>query len=48
VTLDPLGDADIDGREVYSRVVGVVDRLPFETTFTPEASDPGQTGVPFS
>jgi hypothetical protein len=48
LTLDNLGNApDLDGREVHSLVTGESDPLPFDTSLSPEDSDPGQTGVPF-
>jgi hypothetical protein len=47
LTLDNLGNADLDGREVHSLLTGEADPLPFETSLNPEDSDPGETGVPF-
>jgi hypothetical protein len=47
LTLDNLGNADLDGREVHSLFTDEADPLPFETSLSPEDSDPGATGVPF-
>lgn len=46
-TLDMLGDAITDGREVYSEPVelGSEDVIEFNQAFEPETSDPGQSGV---
>jgi hypothetical protein len=47
LTLDNLGNSpDLDGREVHSLLTGKADPLPFDTSLSPENSDPGQTGVP--
>ncbi len=45
VTIDELGPADLDGREVHTRFEEVKEPLPFGTRFTPEVSQPGMTGV---
>jgi hypothetical protein len=46
-TLDLLGDAISDGREVYSEPVDLPEGevIPFEAEFRPESPQPGQTGV---
>ena len=46
LTLDFLGDADLDGREVHSLLTGEAEDLPFDTVFMPETIKPGETGVP--
>lgn len=47
LTLDNLGNADLDGREVHSLLTGESDPLPFEASLSPEISEPRETGVPF-
>ena len=48
LTLDDLGNAELDGREVHSLLRFEVDEvLPFDTVFRPEASEPGETGAVF-
>lgn len=47
LTLDNLGNADLDGREVHSLLTGDEEGLPFETVYRPEKSEAGETGVPF-
>ena len=46
LTLDLLGEADLDGREVHSLLTGEAGDLAFDTRFTPEKVEPGETGVP--
>ena len=48
LTLDDLGDAELDGREVHSLLRSEVDEvLPFDTVLRPEDSEPGETGAVF-
>ena len=46
-TLDMLGDAITDGREIYCEPVDLdgTDAIPFDMTFHPENSEPDQSGV---
>lgn len=46
-TLDLLGDAITDGREIYSEPMPILEgeAIAFDTAFSPSSSDPGQSGV---
>ncbi len=46
-TLDLLGDAITDGREIYSEPVDLLEGevIPFDAEFRPDTSPPAQTGV---
>lgn len=46
-TLDLLGEAIEDGREVYAEPVDLAagESMDFDTVFHPDASEPGQAGV---
>jgi hypothetical protein len=44
LTLDLLGGADLDGREVHSLLTGEAGDPAFDTRFTPETVEPGETG----
>lgn len=46
-TLDELGEKLSDGREIYSEPLEPTpdDDHPFDAHFTPETSEPGQSGV---
>ncbi len=48
VTLDQLGPADLDGREVYTEPAKLApeEQVPFGAALFPELSEPGPTGVP--
>ena len=48
LTLDQLGRGDLDGAVVYSEPVDLPPgtSLEFNHRFTPELSQPGQTGIP--
>ena len=48
VTLDNLGNADLDGREVQSVLTGEAGHLPIETSLNPGDSAPRETGVPLT
>ena len=45
ISLDIIGNEDLDGREVYSEPVDVPeeDQCPFDQEFEPEKSEPPQT-----
>ena len=45
ISLDIIQSEDLDGREVYSEPIHLNDenRIPFETKFDPESSEPIQT-----
>lgn len=46
-TLDLLGDAITDGREIYTEPLPLPggETIPFDAQFNPSSSEPGQSGV---
>ena len=48
LTVDDLGNADLDGREIHSLLRSEVDEVvAFDTVLRPEDSEPGETGAVF-